>query len=81
VITRSGSLCIPYAVVTHSTACFGGGVWHTLELDYPRIADILRKANYSGYMNLEMEGRENAETVVPKSLEAMRKALAKPDWI
>lgn len=56
-------------------------MWHTLELDYPRIADILRKANYSGYMNLEMEGRENAETVVPKSLEAMRKALAKPDWI
>ena len=51
-------------------------MWHTLELDYPRIADILRKANYSGYMNLEMEGRENAETAVPKSLEVMRKAFA-----
>lgn len=66
----------PYAVVVHFKTYFGGGVWYTLDLDYPRIAGILRKANYPGYVNLEMEGRENAETAVPKSLEVMRKAFA-----
>jgi sugar phosphate isomerase/epimerase len=66
----------PYAVVVHLKTYFGGGVWYTLDLDYARIAGILRKANYPGYVNLEMEGRENAETAVPKSLEVMRKAFA-----
>jgi len=65
-----------HAVLVHFKTYFGGGVWYTHEIDYKRVAGILRKANYNGYVDLEMEGKEDAETAVPKSLEVMRKAFA-----
>lgn len=55
----------------------GGGEWYTLDLDYPRIARILAKAGYTGYVALEMEGKEPADTAVPKSLRMLRKAFAR----
>ena len=54
----------------------GGGEWYTLDLDYARIAGILRDAGYSGWVSLEMEGREPAETAVPRSLLRLREAFA-----
>jgi L-ribulose-5-phosphate 3-epimerase len=54
---------------------FGGGEWYTLDLDYARVASMLKKVNYSGYISLEFEGKEAAETGVPKSLEVLRKAF------
>ncbi|HUS05295.1 MAG TPA: sugar phosphate isomerase/epimerase family protein [Bryobacteraceae bacterium] len=66
----------PYANIVHFKTYFGGGVWYTLNLDYPRIAAILRKANFTGYVSLEMEGNEPPETAVPKSLALMRQAFA-----
>ncbi len=65
----------PYAVIVHAKTYFGGGEWYTLNLDYPRIAGILRRANFAGHASLEMEGREDPATAVPKSLEVLRKAL------
>jgi L-ribulose-5-phosphate 3-epimerase len=50
-------------------------VWYTLDLDYDRIAAILRKANYRGVISLEYEGKEDAKTAVPKSLALLRKAF------
>jgi sugar phosphate isomerase/epimerase len=66
----------PYANIVHFKTYFGGGVWYTLDLDYRRIANILRSANFTGYVSLEMEGNEPASTAVPKSLELMRQAFA-----
>jgi len=54
---------------------YGGGKWYTLDLDYQRIAGILRKVNYRGYISIEFEGKENAQTAVPKSVQLMRKAF------
>jgi sugar phosphate isomerase/epimerase len=54
----------------------GGGEWYTLDLDYRRIAGILRDAGYAGWVSLEMEGKETAETAVPKSLRKLRDAFA-----
>jgi sugar phosphate isomerase/epimerase len=51
-------------------------VWYTLDLDYPRIAKILKKAGFKGWVSLEMEGKEPAATAVPKSLDVLRKAFA-----
>ncbi|GAC1430642.1 MAG: hypothetical protein NVSMB62_27920 [Acidobacteriaceae bacterium] len=64
------------AGVVHFKTYYGGGEYYTLDLDYKRIAGILRKANYQGYVSLEMEGKEDPETAVPKSLQAMRTAFA-----
>ena len=40
-----------------------------------RIADTLRKANFKGWVSLEMEGKEDPATAVPKSLQVLRKAF------
>jgi sugar phosphate isomerase/epimerase len=52
---------------------FGGGRWYELDLDYGRIAAILRAHGYRGWISLEFEGNEDAATGVPKSLALLRK--------
>jgi len=54
----------------------GGGEWYTLDLDYRRIAGILRAAGFQGWVSLEMEGKEPSETAVPKSFRKLRRAFA-----
>lgn len=66
----------PYANIVQAKTYYGGGEWYTLDLDYMKIAEILRKADFTGYVSLEMEGKEAAETAVPKSLEVLRNAFA-----
>jgi sugar phosphate isomerase/epimerase len=50
----------------------GGGKWYTLDLDYPRIASIMKRADFHGWVSLEMEGKEDPETAVPKSQALLR---------
>ena len=66
----------PHATIVQAKTYYGGGEWYTLDLDYPRIAKILRHAGFKGYVSLEMEGKEDAETAVPKSLAVLRSAFA-----
>jgi len=58
---------VPITLVQAKTY-FGGGTWYTLDIDYARIADMLRAAGYRGWISLEFEGREDSSTGVPKSL-------------
>ena len=66
----------PHATIVQAKTYYGGGEWYTLDLDYRRIADILRKANFAGWVSLEMEGKEDPSTAVPKSLEVLRAAFS-----
>ncbi|MCS7024810.1 MAG: sugar phosphate isomerase/epimerase [Bryobacteraceae bacterium] len=66
----------PHASIVQAKTYHGGGVWYTLDLDYKRIAAILKKAGYRGWVSLEMEGNEPASTAVPKSLKMLREAFA-----
>lgn len=65
----------PKTVFVQAKTYYGGGEWYTLELDYKRIAKILADANYTGYVSLEMEGKENPDIAVPKSIEMLRQAF------
>ncbi len=65
----------PKTVFVQAKTYFGGGEWYTLDLDYARIAKILADVNYTGWVSLEMEGKEHADTAVPKSIEVLRKAF------
>lgn len=65
----------PKTVFVQAKTYHGGGEWYTLDLDYKRIARILAAVNYSGYVSLEMEGKENPDTAVPKSLRTLRQAF------
>lgn len=64
------------AILVQAKTYYGGGQWYTLELDYPRIATLLRKHNYHGYVSLEFEGKEDPRTAIPKSLDMLREAFA-----
>jgi sugar phosphate isomerase/epimerase len=66
----------PEAVLVQAKTYFGGGTWYTLDIDYKRVAEILRKANYRGYVSLEFEGKEDYQVAVPKSLELLRAAFS-----
>ena len=63
---------VPIALVQAKTY-YGGGRWYSLDLDYARIAEILRKHHYRSWISLEFEGNDDAATGVPKSLELLRK--------
>lgn len=65
----------PYTSFVQAKTYYGGGEWYTLELDYKRIISILQKVNYHGYISLEYEGKEDAATAVPKSIEMLREAM------
>ncbi len=66
----------PHAVLIQAKTYFGGGEWYSLDIDYARVAEILRKVNYRGYISLEMEGKEPSATAIPKSLDVLRRAFA-----
>ena len=66
----------PKTVFVQAKMYYGGGIWYALELDYDRIAAILRKHAYGGYISLEFEGREDPKTAIPKALTLLRKAFA-----
>ncbi|WP_395142229.1 sugar phosphate isomerase/epimerase family protein [Armatimonas sp.] len=64
-----------YVRFVQAKTYFGGGEWYTLEMDYNRIAQILKSVNYSGYISLEMEGKEDPATAVPKSIALLKSAF------
>jgi L-ribulose-5-phosphate 3-epimerase len=66
---------LPQTVLVQAKTYYGGGQWYSLDLDYPRIGQLLSKHRYRGYISLEFEGMEDYRTAIPKSLELMRQAF------
>lgn len=50
----------------------GGGVWFDVDLDYGRVAQVLRDADYRGYLSLEFEGKADPMEAIPESLALLR---------
>ena len=67
----------PHAVFMQAKTYDGGGVYYTLDMDYPRIAKICQQANYRGYVSLEFEGKADPMQAVPASLARLRAAFGK----
>lgn len=62
-------------VLVQAKTYYGGGLWYTLDLDYPRIAAMLRRHQYRGYVSLEFEGKDDPRSGIPKSLALLRSAF------
>lgn len=65
----------PQTILVQAKTYYGEGKWYTLDLDYPKIGDIMRKVNYRGYISLEFEGKAEVKEAIPKSLELLRNAF------
>jgi L-ribulose-5-phosphate 3-epimerase len=55
---------------------YGGGQGYELDIDYPRIAKMIRSHNYHGWISLEFEGMEDYRTAIPKSLKLLHDAFS-----
>ncbi len=65
----------PEAVLIQAKTYYGDGTWYTLDIDYKRVAAILSKHNYRGYISLEFEGKEDPATAVPRASPCSAKRL------
>lgn len=65
----------PKTILLQAKTYYGGGLWYSLELDYPRIAAIFHKHKYRGYVSLEFEGKEDPRAAIPQSLALLRGAF------
>jgi sugar phosphate isomerase/epimerase len=72
---RQMELLAPRAVLVQAKTYHGGGKWYSLDIDYPAVAAMLRRHGYRGWVSLEFEGLDPAETAVPASLEMLRAAF------
>lgn len=63
----------PQTVLLQAKTYLGKGRWYTLDLDYARIAKIMKKANFRGYVSLEFEGKADPLKAIPQSLALLRK--------
>ena len=66
----------PHAYFVQAKTYFGGGQWYELDIDYSKIAQMLHKHDYRGWVSLEFEGMEGYRTAIPKSLELLRNAFS-----
>ena len=64
------------AVLVHAKTYYGEGEWYTLDLDYARIGEILRKVEFKGYISIEFERKADAHTGVPQSVDMLRSAIS-----
>jgi sugar phosphate isomerase/epimerase len=68
--------CAPYAVNVQVKVEMKRGANPVEPADFKRLAQILRDANYQGFVALEYEAKEDPWTAVPRHIEALRAALA-----
>jgi sugar phosphate isomerase/epimerase len=65
----------PFTKFVQAKTYYGGGEWYTLDLDYDRIASILKNTGFKGYISIEFEGKAPADEGVRKSVELLRGAF------
>ena len=63
---------VPIALVQAKTY-YGGGRWYSLDLDYGKIAAILKKNAYQGWISTEFEGNDDPDAGARRSLELLRR--------
>jgi L-ribulose-5-phosphate 3-epimerase len=71
------ALCLPYAVSTHIKEHIKGEDGAREKADWDRLVGMFAKAGYKGYISLEYEDKETAETAVPRLAAELRRAVRK----
>jgi len=69
---EQAEIMAPDTYLVQAKTYYGGGKWYTLDIDYSRVGEMMRRHNYKGWISLEFEGLEDPLTAVPKSLELLR---------
>ncbi|HIE50264.1 MAG TPA: sugar phosphate isomerase/epimerase [Armatimonadetes bacterium] len=65
----------PYAITVHLKTEIAPRGQPRQEADFARIVNLLRQANYRGYLALEYEAAESPLTAVPRHIETLRQLV------
>src|SRR6266478_6076895 len=71
------ALCLPYALNVHFKTHIADEDGKKQDADWDRLAGMFAKAGYKGYISLEYEDKEDAETAVPRLAAELRKGVRK----
>lgn len=76
-VYRQIEMCLPYAVNAQVKSQIRDETGRAVESDWDRIFAMFARAGYRGYLALEYEAQEPAETAVPRLLKRLRELAAK----
>ena len=65
-------MLVPKTVLLQAKTYYGGGRWYTLDIDYAKVAETLREAEFKGWISLEFEGKADPVESCAKSLAMLR---------
>ena len=68
----------PRTTFVQAKTYYGGGMWYTLDLDYPRIAAMLRNTSIAATSRSSSKARNRLTPALPKSLAVLRAAFTRP---
>ena len=68
---------LPHCALIHAKTYIGGSMYFgDFDLDYQRIAGLLKDAGYQGYLSIEFEGNALPSEGIPASVRQIRDGLA-----
>lgn len=68
---------LPYCDLLHAKTYIGGSIYFgDFNLDYARIAQLLKDVNYRGFLSVEFEGLAMPDEGIPASVNQVREGLA-----
>ena len=71
------ALMLPHCALIHAKTYIGKSMYFDdFDLDYARIAQMLKDVGYQGYLSIEFEGKAHPDEGIPASIEQVRAGLA-----
>lgn len=68
---------LPWCDLLHAKTYIGGSMYFgDFDIDYARVATMLKEVNYRGYLSIEFEGLAHPNEGIPASVEQVRAGLA-----
>ena len=67
-------LCAPHTVTTHAKRTMHAGEGR-VSVDYAKVAEIMRRNDYAGYISIEYEDAEDPHTAVPAFVEYLKQCV------
>ena len=68
-------MLIPHTALVHAKCYHGGGIFYTLDIDYPRVIRMLKDSGYNGYLSIEYEGKADPATAIPAQVQLLEQAI------
>ncbi|NMB12136.1 MAG: sugar phosphate isomerase/epimerase [Firmicutes bacterium] len=69
------SMLVEHTALVHAKCYHGGGIFYTLDIDYPRIIRMLKDVAYNGYLSIEYEGKADPATAIPAQVQLLEQAI------